>query len=312
MPITSNRVSVIVFSSLSQLCWFERQYSQLDQRFQSARSPEHGALPGFLSLIVPAATPAKLSPNSGVVCVKPDLLRAFALAFAQLADPSFRRIVWLSVGISIGVLLFLWIGVGILLTQTPLFRIGWLDAGVDILGGLATLALTWLMFPAAVSAIMGLFLDRAVARVEQRHYPRLQPARTQSFEEIVVSSLKFFGTLVLCNLASLIFLAIPVVFPFVFYAVNGYLLGREYFELAAFRRMDPEQATGLRKRYQKRVFAAGVIIALLLTVPLLNVLAPIVGAAAMVHIVQGLTAPSLGAAERVSAAEEESLPDVQN
>ncbi|MGZ8409550.1 MAG: EI24 domain-containing protein, partial [Hyphomicrobium sp.] len=71
---------------------------------------------------------------------------------------------------------------------------------------------------------------------------------------------------------------------FVFYAVNGYLLGREYFELVALRRADIAEVRALRDVYRGRLFVAGVVVAVLLTVPIVNLLAPIVGTAAMVHL----------------------------
>jgi uncharacterized protein involved in cysteine biosynthesis len=88
----------------------------------------------------------------------------------------------------------------------------------------------------------------------------------------------------LLNLILLLFLLIPPVFPFVFYGVNGYLLGREYFELVAARRLDPAEARSLRRRHGRTLFIAGVLIAFLLTIPFVNLVAPLVGTAAMVHL----------------------------
>ncbi len=89
------------------------------------------------------------------------------------------------------------------------------------------------------------------------------------------------------NLVILIFLLFPPVFPFVFFGVNGYLMGREYFELVALRRLQPAEAKALRKRHQGTLFAAGVIAAFVLTVPFVNLLAPIIATAAMVHLLEG-------------------------
>jgi len=74
---------------------------------------------------------------------------------------------------------------------------------------------------------------------------------------------------------------------FVFYALNGYLLGREYFELIAHRRMEPLQALHLRRAFQGQMFLAGVIITFLMTIPVVNLLAPVIATATMVHLVQG-------------------------
>ena len=94
----------------------------------------------------------------------------------------------------------------------------------------------------------------------------------------------YLGVMIALNMVLLIFLLLPPLFPFVFYAVNGYLLGREYFELVALRRIGPEEARRLRKAHRGKLFIAGVATALLLTIPVVNLLAPVVVTAAMVHL----------------------------
>lgn len=214
------------------------------------------------------------------------MLAAFVKAIAQLSDGRILRPLALGVLIAIGVFVGLWIGIGVLLAETRLFQIGWLETAVDTLGGLATVVLTWLLFPSVVSATVGIFLDRIADAVEARHYPDLAPPRPQGLEEIVVTTAKFLAVLMAVNLAALFFLLVPPLFPFVFFAANGYLIGREYFELVALRRDAPEAATALRRQHGGTLFATGLVIALALTVPLLNLVAPVIGTAAMVHVVE--------------------------
>ena len=90
--------------------------------------------------------------------------------------------------------------------------------------------------------------------------------------------------MVVVNICLLIFLLIPPVFPFVFYAANGYLLGREYFELVALRRVQPQDAKRLRRENRREIFVSGVVVALLLTVPVVNLAAPVIGVAVMAHL----------------------------
>lgn len=217
------------------------------------------------------------------------MLAAFAKAFEQLADPALRRVLWIGVGIAAALFILLWIGIGWLLANTTFFQTGWLEAVVEVLGGVATLVLSWLLFPAVVSTTTGFLLDGAADAVEHRHYPHLSPPRTQPLEEVVVQSAKFFVVLLLLNVVALVFLLLPPLYPVVFLAVNGYLLGREYFELVAARRLDPDEVRALRRRNGKRLFVAGVLIALLLTIPFVNLLAPLIGTAAMVHLFHSLT-----------------------
>ena len=201
-----------------------------------------------------------------------------------MADPAIRRALWVSIGLSLVVFLGVWTGVGWALTHFTLFQAGWLDAAIDVLGGLATLAVSWFLFPTVVSTTTGFFLDGVAAAVERRHYPHLPPARSPPLGETLASAAKFFAVMLLLNIVMLLFLLLPPVFPFVFYGVNGYLLGREYFEVVAARRLDPVAARMLRRRNLRTIFPAGVLLALLLTIPVVNLLAPLVGTAAMVHL----------------------------
>jgi CysZ protein len=216
------------------------------------------------------------------------VLAAFLKAIGQLGDPAIRRPLWIAVGLSLFAFALLWVGIGWLLTHTTLFQTGWLDAATDVLGGFATLALSWLLFPAVVATMTGFFLEEVAEAVERRHYPGRPKARSQPLAEVVISALKFFGVLLLLNGIALLFLLIPPAFPFVFYGVNGYLLGREYFDLVAARRIPAGDVVALRHRHGGRIFVAGVLIALLLTVPLVNLLVPLVGTAAMVHLFESL------------------------
>jgi uncharacterized protein involved in cysteine biosynthesis len=218
----------------------------------------------------------------------PPLLAAFVKAIKQLGDPAVRRVLWVSVGLSVLVFALVWTGVAYLLTRTTFFQIGWLDTAIDVLGGFATLAVSWLLFPAVVSTTTGFFLEGVADAVESRHYPNLPQVRSQPLEEAVASAVKFFGLMLLLNLILLPFLLIPPVFPFVFYGVNGYLLGREYFDLVAARRLDPVEARTLRRRHGRTLFIAGVLIALLLTIPFVNLAAPLVATAAMVHLFEAI------------------------
>jgi uncharacterized protein involved in cysteine biosynthesis len=220
------------------------------------------------------------------------LLDAFLKAIGQLRDPAIRRIVWLSLLIAAVIFVLLWVAVGFVITQTTLFQTGWLEGIVDVLGGLATVVLTWLLFPAVATVAMGFFLEDVAETVERRNYPSLAAARRQPVDEVVLGTVKFLAITVALNLAALVFLLVPPVFPFVFLGINGYLLGREYFEVAALRRCEPADVMALRRRHRRQVFLAGLVITALLTVPFVNLLAPVVGTAAMVHLFHRLRSAS--------------------
>ena len=212
------------------------------------------------------------------------MIKAFFISAHQITDPAARRVVWLSIFLAIGVFIVLWLSVGFLLASTSLFALGWLEAAIDILGGLATGVLTWLLFPAVISLVIGFLLDDICAAVEARHYPDLPAVPPLKISVALPAMLKFVLILIALNILMLPFLLTGPLFPFVFYAVNGYLLSREYFELVAFRRMAPGDARTLRKANGTRLFMAGVVIPFLLTVPVVNLLTPIIATAVMVHL----------------------------
>jgi CysZ protein len=223
------------------------------------------------------------------------MIRAFARAFGQLNEPELRRYVGISIAATLAAFLLLW-GVAIAaLTYTtlPSFDLfGWtfdLDFVADIAGAIAVFLLLGLMFPALLIVIVSFFLDGVADAVEGRHYPGLGPARDQGIAEIVAITAKFAALTIVLNLLALpVFLLLIFLPPFnffVFYALNGYLLGREYYELVAHRRMDPQGALRLRRAFGGQLFVTGVVIAMLTSVPGLNLIVPIVATAAMVHLV---------------------------
>ena len=114
-------------------------------------------------------------------------------------------------------------------------------------------------------------------------------ARRRLFLRKCVSALPIERPLIAFNLLALsVSLIVPPLGVITFYLVNGYLLGREYFELVALRRLDPATATALRRRYRWRVLIAGIVIAVLVSIPFVNLLAPVLGTAFMVHVFQGI------------------------
>jgi CysZ protein len=100
----------------------------------------------------------------------------------------------------------------------------------------------------------------------------------------LLQSLKFFGVVIAGNIVALLLLLVPGVNIAAFFVVNGYLLGREFFEFAAMRHRPEADAKALRRRHTGTVFLAGLLIAAFISVPLLNLLAPLFAAAMMVHL----------------------------
>ncbi|WP_316647657.1 EI24 domain-containing protein [Ovoidimarina sediminis] len=222
-------------------------------------------------------------------------------ALSQLSDPRFRRVLALGVGLTVVLLVvvyavFLWILNWLLPESVSLPWIGEITWINDLLSGASLLLMlvlsVFLMVPVA-SAFTSLFLDDVADAVEAAYYPDLTPAPRIGFLQGLKDSLGFMGVIVAVNLAALIlYLIFAPMAPLIFIAVNGYLLGREYFQLIALRRLGPEGARRARKRNAGTIWLAGALMAAPLTVPLLNLLVPVVGAATFTHLYHRLESAS--------------------
>ena len=221
------------------------------------------------------------------------IFASFFAALNQMFDPRFRRVLLTGVGLTILLLigitvLFSWF-VGSLLGDSislPLVgEITWLD---EVLTGGSVVAMlglsAFLMVPVA-SAITSMFLDTVAQAVEDVHYPKLGPATSVPLGGAVIDSISFMGVLILANILALVlYLIFLPMGPLIFWTLNGFLLGREYFTLAAIRRVGRAEAKVLRSRYSMRIWAAGFLMAVPLSVPLLNLVIPIIGAATFTHL----------------------------
>ena len=212
------------------------------------------------------------------------MFTAFRRSAEQLWDPAIRRVLGLSLaGGAVGFFLLFALAAW-LLADTRLFSWGWLEWTIDILGGVAAVVLAYLMFPGLVGATAGLLLDDVAQAVERRHYPSLPPGREPPFFDSALSAVGLFFLAAGLNILLLPLYLVPLLGQASFVALNGYLLGREYFELAALRRMDRAAANRLRRSHRGRIFTAGLAIGLLLLIPFANLLAPVLGTALMVHV----------------------------
>jgi CysZ protein len=217
------------------------------------------------------------------------MLASLRLAIDDALAPEQRRWIVLSLVLALLLLAALWLGVGVLLADLHLIGIGWLDWMLAIAGEIGALVLCWLLYPAMTMLVVGFFLNAVVAAVERRHYPDLPPARRIGIGEAIASVVRLMLLAVVINLALLpLYLLFPVINLFVYYLLNGYLVGREYFDLVALRRLDGGAARAMWRWHRGRLVLAGVVIVLLLSIPLLNLAAPVVAAAFMLHVFEGL------------------------
>ena len=221
------------------------------------------------------------------------ILGDIARALGQLSDPRFRRVFFLGIGLTFALLAGAYVAIfWIVSALSPaalslpwLGEVAWLD---DLLswGSLALMLglSVFLMVPVA-SAVISFFLDDVAQAVEDRHYPDLPPVPRQPWTEALRDTFGFLGVLILANAVALVaYVIFPFAAIFIFYALNGFLLGREYFQIAAMRREGRAGARRLRRKHVVPIWIAGCLMALPLTVPLANLLVPILGAATFTHL----------------------------
>ncbi len=223
------------------------------------------------------------------------ILEAARLSLINLLAVETRTVFWKTLGLTILVLVGLWFALRTLFTTYAWPWIaaffpalpdwtGWLTliAAIAASIGLA-LALALLIAP-VTALIAGLFLDDVAEVVEKRDYPADPPGRALPLGQAMLGSIKFLGVVLVGNLVALFLLFIPGINLVAFFLVNGYLLGREFFEFAAMRFRTPAEARAFRSKHSSTVFIAGLLIACFLAIPIVNLLTPLFAAALMVHL----------------------------
>lgn len=217
------------------------------------------------------------------------MIGAWLRAIGQLGDPRLRRPVLL--GLLAAALVFAaLVGFGVwLVGLAATGGGGWLDRIVSALGGITSFAVAVLLFGPASLAVAGLLLDDVADAVEARHYPFLAPATPASLGSQALAGVRLaLRVLVISVVALPVVVLLPGTGALVWLAVSAYALSREYFELVALRRLDAASARALRRRHRLRVWFAGLPAAALMLVPLANLLAPVLGAAAFTHVFHGV------------------------
>ncbi len=212
------------------------------------------------------------------------MINDFMKSLAQFSDPRFRKVVLIGVGGAIVTIVALWGAIGFTLNSIDFFTNGgWLETAVDWLLGVGLAVLVLLLFPSVTVLISSLLLDQIAEAVEEKHYPKLPQPREQPIIEALVSGIKFALTALLLNILILPLLITGPFYVIAFYGMNGYLLSREYFELVAARRYDMATMTAFRKSRQMKLWIAGIGLTFLMTIPIVNLVAPIIATAFMVH-----------------------------
>jgi CysZ protein len=216
------------------------------------------------------------------------LLKALILSIRQLSDAAIRRVLVRCVLLALATFALLVAGVGLGLNALDPTGIAWLDGTLAVLASLGAVVLAWLLFPIVFTVSLGLFADEVILAVERRYYPDLPPAPGMGLAQSTWGAIRFAVVALALNLLVLPLYLVPGANAILYLALNGYLLGREYFEQVSQRRLDWRAVAQLRRAARARLWWAGVWIAALLTVPVLNLIAPVIATCFMVHLFEGL------------------------
>jgi CysZ protein len=227
------------------------------------------------------------------------MIDAAVKALSQILSPAMRSILWRSIGMALVLIVVLSIGLQRFLSflatsgegwaetmlgpsfQTPLNILAWI---VSIAAGLGVVFGAVLLMPAITSLVASFFVDEVADHVERAHYPADAPGIALPLGLAMTEGTKTALLTILVYLIALPFVLFAGAGFIIFFVATAWLLGREYFELAAMRFRPPREAKAMRKDNAATVFTAGLFIAAFVSIPIVNLATPLFGMAFMVHI----------------------------
>jgi len=227
------------------------------------------------------------------------MLDAAVKALAQILSPPMRSILWRSIGLALVLITVLAIGLQRLLSwfatsgegwaeallgpgfHTPLNVVAWI---VSIAAGLGVVLGGIFLMPAITSLVASVYVDEVADHVELEHYPADHPGVALPLGVAMREGIKTALLTIVVYLVALPFVFVAGAGFLVFFIATAWLLGREYFELAAMRFRPPAEAKAMRKDNAATIFAAGLIIAAFVSIPIVNLATPLFGMAFMVHM----------------------------
>jgi uncharacterized protein involved in cysteine biosynthesis len=227
-------------------------------------------------------------------------------ALTQILSPPMRSILWRSIGLALVLIVVLAIGLQRSLSWLATSGEVWAEAmlgsgfhtALDILAWILSIAAglgvvfgAVFLMPAITSLVASVFVDEVAEHVEREHYPAERPGQALPFGLAMTEGVKTALLTILVYLLALPFVFVAGAGFIAFFIATAWLLGREYFELAAMRFRPPAEAKAMRKANGATVFTAGLIIATFVSIPIVNLATPLFGMAFMVHMHKRLSGP---------------------
>ncbi len=234
------------------------------------------------------------------------MLDAAVKALSQILSPPMRSILWRSIGLALVLIVVLAIGLQRLLSWLAVYGEGWAEAMlgsgfhtplnalawiISIAAGLGVVLGAVFLMPAITSLVASVFVDEVADHVEREHYPAERPGVALPLGLAMTEGSKTALLTVLVYLIALPFVFVAGIGFIAFFIATAWLLGREYFELAAMRFRPPAEAKAMRKHNAGIIFTAGLVIAAFVSIPIVNLATPLFGMAFMVHMHKRLSGP---------------------
>jgi CysZ protein len=206
-------------------------------------------------------------------------------AFGMIFDPALFGVVLKSFVLAFLLFAALFIAVQYGVEHLPALHWHWLNVAIDWLAPILVVVLAFYLGPPVAAIFASLFLDSVARTVEAKYYPGDAREKGAPLLTYLFVGLRLAAFIIVWSLALLPFdVALPIVGSLASVVVNGWLLGREYFELAALRHLPRPAVDAMRKRHGFGVLGAGLVIAVLAEIPIVNFIAPLFAAAFMVHV----------------------------
>jgi len=167
----------------------------------------------------------------------------------------------------------------------PTFGAPWVNDALAMFAAIVMLVLPFFLGAPVAAFFASMFLEEIAQQVEARYYPADPRAAGAPLGVTLFTGLRLGFIVVAADLVLLpLDVGAPGIGEIATVVVNGWLLGREFFELVALRHLSRSAVDALRRRHARGIFAAGIVISVSTIVPVVSLLAPLFGAAFMVHV----------------------------
>jgi len=227
------------------------------------------------------------------------MLDAAGKALSQMLTPALRGVLLKAIGLALAIIVIVGIVLQRLLSALAESGANWAEQTSGFAPHAAWATLAWVLsimaslgiitgalflMPAVTAFVGTFFVDETAGAVERKYYPAEPEGRPLPFLRGLLEGVTIAAISLLVYFCALPFMLLAGLGVIVLFLANAYLLSREYFELAAMRFHPPHEVKALRKANAAYVFLAGMVIAVFVSIPVVNLATPIFAMAFMVHV----------------------------